>query len=54
MYLKPVCHTVCKSIYTHERSGQGKRSKIAATSVKVLISKVVVSLVGKIEIRKGS
>ena len=21
MYLKPVCHTVCKSIYTHERSG---------------------------------
>ena len=33
LYLKPVCHTVCKSIYTHERSGQGKRSKIAATSV---------------------
>ena len=33
-----MCHKVCKSTYTHKRSGQiveGKRSKMSATSVKV-------------------
>ena len=53
---EPMCHKVCKSIYTHKRSGQvveSKRSKMAATRVKVPDFKSCCFICGKDKDVKG-
>ena len=54
---EPMCHKVCKSIYTHKRSGQiveCKRSKMAASNVKVPDFKTCCFICGKDRDVKGT
>ena len=51
-----MCHKVCKSIFTHKRSGQiveCKRSKMSAISVKVPDFKSCCFICGKDRVVKG-